>query len=362
MTVAVKRVLFVVRPDAHTRPGGDLVHAEQTAQALRGLGVAVDVVPSLSPDARGYDLAHVFGVFEPDTVDRQLTALEAGGIPIVLSPIWLDLAPFFHTAPRIERALRARSPAAIGRALAKIAGDHRVPRWSRATDRRRRAQRAAMLRAAVLLPASNVEAYLYASELGLSHVPFVVVPLGVDEAPFAAPRPVVRAGVICCARIEPKKNQAALLYALRDIDVDVTLIGDAYDERYANLCRTFATPRTRFVGHASRAEVFVRMAGAAVHAHPSWLESPGLSSLEAAAAGARLVVGDRGTEREYFGSDVAYADPADVGGIRTAVLRALDAAPRERGDALELRLRARTWQRTAEATLEAYARALAGRR
>ncbi len=96
-----------------------------------------------------------------------------------------------------------------------------------------------------------------------------------------------------------------------------------------------------------------------MHAHPSWLESPGLSSLEAAATGARIVVGDRGTEREYFGSDVDYADPADPASIRAAVLRALERGPRDRGDALERRLGARTWQRCAEATLEAYARAVA---
>ena len=104
------------------------------------------------------------------------------------------------------------------------------------------------------------------------------------------------------------------------------------------------------------------MAGAAVHAHPSWLESPGLSSLEAAATGARIVAGDRGCEREYFGPDVDYADPADPATIRAAVLRALERGPRDRGDALERRLGARTWRRTGEATLEAYARAIAAHR
>jgi len=43
------------------------------------------------------------------------------------------------------------------------------------------------------------------------------------------------------------------------------------------------------------------------------------------------------------------------------VLRALDRGARERGDALERRLGAYTWQRTGQATLAAYARALASR-
>ncbi|HEY0615827.1 MAG TPA: hypothetical protein VGC96_14350, partial [Candidatus Elarobacter sp.] len=60
--------------------------------------------------------------------------------------------------------------------------------------------------------------------------------------------------------------------------------------------------------------------------------------------------------------DVDYADPADPATIRAAVLRALERGPRDRGDALERRLGAYTWQRTGQATLEAYARAIAAHR
>ena len=148
---------------------------------------------------------------------------------------------------------------------------------------------------------------------------------------------------------------------MRDVDVDVTIVGGAYDARYLGLCKRWSTPRTRFIEHAPHDEVVRMMSRAAVHAHPSWLESPGLASLEAAATGARIVAGDRGCEREYFGSDVDYADPADPATIRAAVLRALGRGPRDRGDALERRLGALTWQRTGTATLEAYARALAAR-
>jgi glycosyltransferase involved in cell wall biosynthesis len=360
------KALLVVRPDAPEKHGGDLVHAQRTATALRALGAVADVVPTLEPDPRGYDVAHVFGIFEPATARAQISAVRAHGVPLVLSPIWLDLRAFFATTPHVERALSARSAAEVERRLAKL---HRVEDelpWrgsiARNAGRRLEAQRDLVLAADVVLPASEVEAYLYGERLRVSRVPYVVAPLGVDDDAFAVERPRERAGVLCAARVEPKKNQAALLYALRDVDVDVTIVGNAYDERYLALCRRWATPRTHFVGHAAHDEVVRMMACAAVHAHPSWLESPGLASLEAAATGARIVAGDRGCEREYFGSDVDYADPADPATIRAAVLRALERGPRDRGDALERRLGARTWQRTGEATLDAYARATAARR
>ena len=357
------RALLVVRPDAPAKPGGDVIHAERTATALRALGADVDLVATLAPDPRGYDVAHVFGVFEPATARAQIDAIAAHGVPLALSPIWLDLRAFFATAPRVERALAARTVAMVEAHLTVLhRHEPRLP-WegsvARNADRRLAEQRALVLRADVLLPASEVEAYLYGERLRVGGVPIVVAPLGVDDDAFAVERPRARAGVLCAGRIEPKKNQAALLYALRDVDVDVTLVGNAHDERYLALCLRWANARTRFVEHAPHDEVMRMMAAAAVHAHPSWLESPGLSSLEAAATGARVVVGDRGCEREYFGPDVDYADPADPSTIRAAVLRALASGPRDRGDALERRLGARTWRRTGEATLEAYARAVA---
>jgi glycosyltransferase involved in cell wall biosynthesis len=81
-------------------------------------------------------------------------------------------------------------------------------------------------------------------------------------------------------------------------------------------------------------------------------------SLEAASMGARVVVGSRGSEHEYFGPAADYVNPADPASIRGAVLRALARGPRDRPDDLDRRLEKFTWRRHAEITLEAYGRAM----
>jgi glycosyltransferase involved in cell wall biosynthesis len=357
------RSLAILRPNARTHPGGDVVHVEHAAEALRELGIEVDVVSTDSPDARAYDVAHVFGIFEPETAGRQIAAIRRTRTPLVLSPIWLDLRALFTLGPQVEKALSARASSDVERRLARL---HRIKRrllWhggaARAAERRLRAQRELMLAADVLLPASDTEAYLYAERLEVGGKPFVVAPLGVEADAFAVQRGEPRADILCAGRIEPKKNQAALLYALRNLDVEVSLVGRAADASYLALCKRWATPRTHFVDHVGRTDLLQMMARAAVHAHPSWLETPGLSSLEAAAGGAQIVVGELGCEREYFGTDAHYAHPADPARIRAAVEAALARHAREPGDALERRLRAFTWRRHAEATLDAYARAIA---
>ena len=357
------KALLVVRPNAFVVHGGDVVHAQRAATALRALGVVADLVATDTPDPRGYDVAHVFGVFEPDTARRQIAAVRAHRVPLVLSPIWLDLRELFALAPRVERALAARDAASAERRFTRLTREaSRLPwrgRVARHADRRLAAQRGLVLAADVLLPASDVEARLYAGVLQAERVPVVVAPLGVDDDRFVVDPPAARAGVLCAGRIESKKNQAALLYALRGIDVDVTIVGASHDARYLALCKRWATPRTRFLQHVEHDALRSLMAGAAVHAHPSWLETPGLASLEAAAAGARVVTGNRGCEREYFGPEADYADPADPQSIRAAVLRALARGPREPDDALSRRLRGFTWRRHAEATRDAYERARA---
>ena len=300
------------------------------------------LVATDAPDPRGYDVAHVFGVFEPATARRQIDAVRAHGAPLVLSPIWLDLRALFATAPHVERALAARSARAVERRLARL----HARRAAAAVARQRRAQRrparwrpsaSCVLAADVVLPASEVEAYLYGERLRASRVPFVVAPLGVDDDAFAVERPARarRRAVRGARRAQEEPGRAALRAARRRRRRDARR--RRATTRAIWRCAGAGRRRARASStHAEHAEVLAHDGARAVHAHPSWLESPGLSSLEAAATGARIVVGDRGCEREYFGADVDYADPADPGDDPrrgAARARARPARPRRRARA-----------------------------
>jgi hypothetical protein len=112
-----------------------------------------------------------------------------------------------------------------------------------------------------------------------------------------------------------------------------------------------------FLDSLPREELASAYAAAKVHALPGWFETPGLSTLEAAAAGCNIVTTDRGTAREYFGDLAWYCDPRLVESIRSAVLAAYQAP---RADRLRELVRERySWPRAAESTLEGYRLALA---
>ncbi|MCA9773381.1 MAG: hypothetical protein KC466_13285, partial [Myxococcales bacterium] len=91
---------------------------------------------------------------------------------------------------------------------------------------------------------------------------------------------------------------------------------------------------------------------------PSWFETCGLASLEAAALGRNVVVSDRGYTRWYFGDEAFYVDPSNLASIRKGVLEAWEAPPQT--TLAERVAREFTWERTAERTEAAYAKAAGG--
>ncbi len=351
-----------MRPDASSRYGGDTTLARQTLEAVRSLGVEADLVETDQPNPRGYDLAHVFNVGEPQVCARQMDACHAAGVPVALSPVWLDLRELNGRARIYERIfVHARSVRAVAASLRRVRDvkddDHLLGAKERRALSRRLAQQTMLLEGAkVLLPNSSIEARDCLVRLGVHDRPLVIVPIPADLSPASAWQDS-RSGLVAIGRIETRKNQTALTYALRDEDMSIDIVGAAYDPGLVKACLRFC-PRARFHGRLEREAMLALLGRAEVHALVSWCETAGIATLEAAAAGAKIVVADRGAEIEYFGDDAEYADPADPESIRAAVLRAFARPPRSRGDALDQRIRRMTWAQVARETVRAYHMAL----
>jgi glycosyltransferase involved in cell wall biosynthesis len=92
---------------------------------------------------------------------------------------------------------------------------------------------------------------------------------------------------------------------------------------------------------------------------PSWIETCGMVTMEAALADCSVVVSTAGYEIEYYRDLAHYCDPADVDSIRRAVVGAYEShhTPGEaerRRKLRELILSEYTWERAGELTLSAY--------
>ncbi len=189
-----------------------------------------------------------------------------------------------------------------------------------------------------------------------------VVTYGADEEFEAADSELFRTKtglrdfVLAAGRIEPRKNQLNLIRALKGTGVPLVIAGEPVSTHrdYYDRCRQEAGPEVHFAGYLDRASGLLgsAYAGCGVFVLATWFETPGLAALEAALAGAKVVLTREGSTREYFGSDADYVNPASVADIRAKVLAALK---KEKNGRLKERVRSHyLWKHSAEAQIKVY--------
>ena len=131
------------------------------------------------------------------------------------------------------------------------------------------------------------------------------------QSKFALKKPYV----LCVANIEPRKNIAAFLDAMRQFpQYDFVVIGHIRDGEYARMCKSIGGERLKIIPPLNYNSTLLHsaIAGCVFFAMPSILETPSIAALEAACAGAKILITEGGSTREYFGGSVVYLDPFSV--------------------------------------------------
>lgn len=228
--------------------------------------------------------------------------------------------------------------------------------------------RAQLSLADIIVPNSLKEADALADVLDLPRERFMPVYNGVEPL-FAEPVPtplfrerfnISGEFILNVGNIEPRKNQLGLVRAAQGLDLPVILVGHMRDPVYFDQVMAEAAGRARYIGALAHDDPALRSAYAACSAFvlPSTLETPGLAALEAAAAGARLVVTSEGSTEEYFGALAHYVDHTSPADIRTKIQAAL-AAPTS--SALRDRVLTRfLWPQVVKDLRDVYAAAVRG--
>jgi glycosyltransferase involved in cell wall biosynthesis len=299
------------------------------------------------------------------------------GVPILLSTVYCDVWQFDREARGGALGFVARHTGRDAFEALKAAGRAlKANEWSPGSAQLFRRGFTAMQRdvlsaSSLFLPNSDSEWERVRSDFSFFGADdrVVIVPNGVDLRGPTSVQPQAlreaeryRGCILCVARIEGRKNQLALIEAAATTGLHLVLAGKPSTNQpgYVAAVRDAAEKagNVSLLGSVSEELKQALYAVAAVHALPSWIETTGLSTLEAAIHDCRVVVSPNGDTRDYFGNDAEYCNPADVDDIREALLRA---ASREAPLALKKRIAEQyTWYSAAKATSAAYDRLLAG--
>jgi glycosyltransferase involved in cell wall biosynthesis len=334
--------------------GGHVVQIEKTARALGEKGVAAVTDFSDAPPLTDIDLVHGFGLSA-----AQIRRCHTRRVLVALSPIYWDRS---YRAEGPPRKLGARSVAGRG---------YRAALFARAALRGRGSLMEANLSgvpselelltayasADLLLPNAVGEADSIRLDFGVS-TPMAPVPNGVDPLSFSASSAPFedRRYVLFVGRIDPHKNQLGAIRALRGSGLPLVIAGHDHPHHpgYAAQCREEGGDWVTFTGEVAHdsAELADLYHGARVHLLPSWFETTGLVSLEAALSGCSVVSTSLGHAREYLDDLAWYCDPHQPSSILTAVRQAWDSPPT--GQLRQRILDRYTWEHVAEATIAAY--------
>lgn len=351
------RVAFITRSTLYTVPGGDTVQAVQTARHLAEIGVDVSI--KLSNEEISYedfDLLHFFNLTRPADI---LYHSQKANKPFVVSTILCNYSEYDKQQAKGLRALMAFLPAngidyikTIARWL--LGKDHLSAKAYLWMGQRKSIQK--VLRQAALILPNSLSEYQRIIKQYTCSTKFSVVTNGIDPKLFTCDTELSRNKnlVLCVARIEGIKNQLNLIKALNNTGFTLMLIGSHAPNQlaYYNRCRAIAADNIRFISHIPQQELVKYYSAAKVHILPSWFETTGLSSIEAAAMGCNIVITDKGDTREYFTDDAFYCDPGQPKSILAAVEKASEA---DFNKGLRRKIvKQFTWQQAAIQTYKAY--------
>jgi|SRR5680860_23231 len=325
------KILFQTRSDFMKNPAGDSVQMISTGQALKDLGVEVQISTVPNIDLSPYDLVHIFNMTRIKESYLFFLNAQKQKKMTILSPIYWPPNAYLKREGARSNAL------AIWR--------HMQPMRARLVSE-----------CALLLPNSHIEMDVLRQDFPKSAA-YEAIPNGFPDSFIGATPQLFREQfpavpkefILCVARISPRKNQHWLAKISQKLGLPLVLIGPVNDRKYFESVMSFSN--VLYIGTLQGKLLASAYSAAKVHALPSWFETPGLSSLEAGACGTVVISTDQGSPKEYFQDMALYVHPMDDISLRTALEQALNASSQPLMQHIHKHY---PWSNVAGITLEAY--------
>lgn len=367
----IMKVLMQSRNNFFTLRGGDTIQLEKTKAELEKLGVEVDFSLDFNPNLSNYDLVHLSNVTRIQETYLQVKNAKKQGKKIILSTIFWPMDEFEKQG---QVGIRKIVNSFLGidnqeriKALARYIKD----KDSRniATKNLWRVGYTKMQNYVVnnvdyFLPNSEMEMDEFCKSFKIKKKRYKVIPNAIDsnvakiqmESEIPSEFEKYRDAIICVGRIEPRKNQLALVKALDQSGYKLVLVGAVSDNQksYFEQIKEIMDRNKNFyyIPRINNSKLYQLYKVCKVSTLPSWLDTPGLVSLEAAAMGCNLAISSKGSTTEYFGEYAEYCLPDDIEGIRKAIDKAYS---KSKNDDLKNKIFENyTWNIAGKKTLEAY--------
>ena len=362
------KILFQSRTNLYSAPGGDLVQILKTKEYLEKLGVQIDISIELEPDLSNYDLVHLFNLMEPQDIYLQFKNAQRQNKKIVLSTIYGLYTEYERKARGgiFQKIANILSPYQISYVKTIIRHYHEnrfhSGVWNMVKKGHYKLMKEIVDNVTVLLPNSDLEMKRIAEEFKLKNYNYLNIPNAIDKNIFNEYVKIDHQDeyiqfencILCAARIEGRKSTLNLVKAIKNSPYTLVLVGNESKNQksFVEEVHKEAGKNTHFLGPVSHQDLAKLYKLAKVHCLISWMETPGLSSLEAGAMDCNIVITKKGDTEEYFEDMAYYCEPDDIKSIREAIDNAYNNPVNQ--NLKKKILKHYIWEKTAEKTLEGY--------
>lgn len=369
------RILFQTRTNLYTAPGGDLVQIENTKKYLEKLGCIVDISLEFEPDLSNYDIVHIFNLMDPQDIYLQFKNAQKQNKKIVLSTIYGLYTEYERKARGglFQKVANFISPYQIGyiKILVRHYHENKFHKGVKVLARKGyyNMMKEIVSNTTYLLPNSISEMNRIAKEYNLKNYNYIPVPNSIDTSIFndqvvLSDEDLQKYGqfencILCAARLEGRKSTLNLVRAMKNLPYQLVLVGNESKNQadYVKQIHQEAGENVHFLGPVPHRDLAKLYKLAKVHCLISWMETPGLSSLEAGAMDCNIVITKKGDTEEYFEDMAYYCEPDDVESIATAIEQAYHSPLNPQ--LKEKIITQYNWEETAKATFLAYQKSLA---
>lgn len=361
------KILFQSRKTLFTAPGGDTTQLLKTKEYLEKLGVKVDISLDLEPDLTGYDIVHVFNLMRPQELYLQVRNAKRQNKKVALSTIYgpyveyekkarggiLQLINQILSITQIEY-LKVIARAILNKEISKGT-------WIYILNGHKRLQRKIIKMVDVFLPNSHSEMQRVEKDFKVHNLNYVSIPNAVDITKFDYDKTIIRPEnekykdcILCVSRVEGRKNQLNVVRAAKELPYKFVFIGKAGANfvKYMEQCIKEGSKNCEFLGQIEHEQLPEFYKLCRVHILASWMETPGLSSLEAGVMRSNVVVTKKGDTEDYFEDMAFYCEPDNIDSIKNAIIKAYQAPFKKQ---LEQKIKNEyKWEDTARETLKGY--------
>lgn len=386
------KILFASRADLYNPRGGDTFQMEKTREAINKLypDIKIDITTEVEPkNINQYDILHIFNL---DWICESYPLMICGrkyNKKIVLSAIhhsekevllYEKLARY--DIRRIYNLIfRSQATRDMFKNLYRsfFCLSKLKPTLLQFKMNIRTQQKQLVQNADVVLVQTQMEAEDIKIDFGVSNFNYQKVVNGIDADLFLRASDLdfiklvkqnlnrdmsTKKIILNVGRIEPRKNQLALIQAFNQLKKDKLLddswvlvfIGDytskSLEYKYRFKKMVDQSLDIIYLGKQPQSIVASAMSHPGIYVHPSWFETTGLVCMEAIAGGMQVITaGDR--LREYFGDLIKYCSPDKVNTIKSAILALKDdySAPNE---LKQIVLTDYSWTKVAHQTVAIY--------